>query len=105
MSRTGSGVSLIAGNDQSNLTPIALVGGSTLTFTHNLNRRAYQILVSDGTNGQLYPNSGVTVTQTLNAVTLVNNLGAITVYVAVRWENMSEELDLLRSTDSRIVVV
>ncbi len=104
MSRTGSGVSLIAGHDQQNLTPIAMAGGETLTFTHNLNRRAYQVIVSDGVNGTIYGNAGVTVTQTANAVVCVNNLGSITVFVAIRWENPTIELDLLASTDPRIVV-
>ncbi len=105
MSRTGSGVSLIAGHDQQNLTPIALANGDSLIFTHNLDRRAYQVLVSDGVDGRIYSDADVTVTQTANAVTAVNNLNAITVYMTVRWENPTIELDLVRSTDPRIVVV
>jgi len=107
MSATSQGgVSVIAGANHGSLVPVSLASGATLTFTHGLGRRAYQVLVTDGVNGRLMTNAEMTVTQaTVNAVSVQNATGGVlTIYVAIRWENLTAELDLIAATDSRVSI-
>ena len=107
MSATGQGgVSVIAGANHGQLTSVTIPSGGTLTFTHNQGRRAYQVLVTNGTSGALVPETVCLVAQATDDAITVQNLdeGDQSVYVACRWENLTEELDLVRANDSRIVI-
>jgi hypothetical protein len=105
MSATGhGGVSIIFGENHAELKPVLLLSGQNMVFTHNLGRKAYQVLVTDAANGARVPNTVVAVTQpTANAVVLTNlNEGDTTVYTAIRWEDFTPSLDLIHSDDPRV---
>ena len=117
MSATGQGgVTLIAGQNHGELSPVALANGDILTFTHNVGRRAYQVLVTSGAPA----NAGAVLTQisnvlvaqpTVNAISVANNtLAPISIFVACRWEENTAELDLVLTngnngtSDPRVVI-
>lgn len=117
MSATGQGgVTLIAGQNHGELSPVALAAGDILVFTHNVGRRAYQVLVTSGdpanAGAVLTQISNVAVAQaTANAISVTNNTGApISIFVACRWEENTAELDLVLTngdngtSDPRIVI-
>ncbi len=108
MSATGQGgVSLISGQSHGELDPVVIGAGEALTFTHRVGRKAYQVLVSDGTDGYLLLNTVATVTQPdVNTIIVTNNAGegSIEVYISCRWENLTTELDLIGPDDGRVVI-
>lgn len=117
MSATGQGgVTLIAGRNHGELSPVTLAAGNILTFTHNVGRRAYQVLVTSGAPANagavLTPISNVLVAQpNVNTITVLNStLASISIFVACRWEENTAELDLVLTngaagtSDPRVVI-
>ena len=105
------GVTVLSGSNHGALTPIALTAGQTLTLTHGLNRRAFQVITTSGEDanyGQVLtlPVLQPQVASRYDTVSVQNNTGqTISVFVACRWEENSKELSLLASTDSRISII
>lgn len=116
MSATGQGgVTLIAGQSHGQLEPVALAGGDQLVFTHNVGRYAFSVIVTDGgiNRGQVLTSAdGIFIVQPdVNTVIVQNTDATRNVYISVRWEEPSSELDLVLSgaqagsiDDPRIVV-
>lgn len=122
MSATGQGgVTLIAGRNHGELTPVLIAGGGgTLTFNHNVGRRAYQVIVTSGDvsppnfeYGSVFESAdGIDVEQpTVNQI-VVTNTSRITApfFIACRWEENTVELDLVLTngnagtSDPRVVI-
>lgn len=117
MSATGhGGVTLIAGQNYGQLSPVLIPSGSALTFTHNLGRRAYQVIVTSGApinyGAVLTSAQSVSVSQlSANAIVVSNNdESSLLVFIACRWEENTAELDLVLtdgnngSSDPRVVI-
>lgn len=118
MSATGQGgVTLIAGRNHGELTPVLIAGaGGTLTFNHNVGRRAYQVIVSSGDPAEygtvFGPGDGIDVAQpTVNQIVVTNTSRiASLLFIACRWEENTVELDLVLTngnagtSDPRIVI-
>jgi len=116
MSATGQGgITLITGVNHGALSPITIPASSTLTFTHGVNRRAFSVLVTSGAAsnyGQLLTNL-VSVSQPQDGGTgrydsiVVSNddaVNPITVFVSCRWEEPTNELDLVAAGDARLEI-
>lgn len=107
MSATGQGgISVITGSNHAQLAPVSIGSLSTLEFTHNVGRKAYQVIVTDGDSGAILV-SEVAVSQPSANKIAVQNVteGSLLVYIACRWENLTAELDLVSATDSRVEIV
>lgn len=79
MSATGhGGVTVIAGQNYGQLSPVTIPAEGTLTFSHDLGRRAYQVIVTSGedaTYGSMLTSAeGLDVSQpTANQIVITNN--------------------------------
>lgn len=116
MSATGyGGVTLLAGQTHDELSPVEIPAFSSLTFTHNVGRRAFQVIVTSGNvfdYGRVLTQADIAVSQPSENVLVVanNNEDTRLVFIACRWEHMSYELDLVMSgpensvQDSRVVI-
>lgn len=121
MSAIGSGVLLLCGNQLDGfvgtvppasppsgvanaMTPLAVAFGGTVTVSHYVRRKAWQVLVSDD-NGNVLPMSqapapgSFSVSQTLSGSsapdTIVISCGqTANVFIAVRWQENSVEAQL-----------
>ena len=106
MSAIGSGVTLIAGSQLDNLTPISVSGGDTVTFSHFVGKKAWQIIVTDD-DGNI--RSDMPATQTLNARpaadTIAIAVGATaSIFISIRWQENSVEASMI-PVDSPSVVI
>lgn len=116
MSATGQGLSLITGINHSSLAPVTIPAAQALTFTHGLDRQAFSVIVTSGSAanyGQvLVTSDNVVVSQPadggtgrFDTIVISNNdASPVTVFVSCRWEESTRELDLVQSSDSRIVI-
>jgi hypothetical protein len=110
MSATGQGgVSVIAGQSHGQLSPVTIPASGFLTFTHNVGRFAFSVLVTDGgaNYGQVLTSADdMFVTQPdANTVVVSNNSGDNKpVFISCRWEEPTPELDLISASDPRIEI-
>lgn len=117
MSATGqNGVTLIAGQNHGELSPVTIPVGNILAFTHNVGRRAYQVIVTSGdplnAGAVLTPAAGAIVSQPNANTILVSNgsVNPLSVFIACRWEENTVELDLVftngqgGTSDPRVVI-
>jgi len=110
MSATGQGgVSIIAGQTHSALSPVSIPSAGTLTFTHNVGRYAFSVIVTSGGGnyGQVLTSTNdMFVSQPdVNTIVVTNNGGdEATVFVSCRWEEPTPELDLVSASDPRVVI-
>ena len=106
MSATGQGgVSLIASPNSGNTTGVAIPNGQSLKYTHNVGKKAYQVLVTDPNGNILNVAGGITVTQSTGVITVANSSGgALTVFIEARWEENSAEVTLVPSNSAALVV-
>lgn len=117
MSATGKGTTLIysdqldgtaplggsAGATRPAMTPVFLNAGDTLTFSHFVGRKAWQVLITSGDDdffGSLLWSASHVVTQTLGVRPLPDTVSIYTtktgsVYVSIRWEENSTEVDAI----------
>jgi hypothetical protein len=117
MSATGQGgVTLIAGQNHGQLSPVTIDGGNQLVFSHDVGRYAFSVLVTDGgaNRGQLLTGAdNILILQPDVNTVIVQNTGVAdaSVYISIRWEEPSSELDLVLAgaapgsvSDPRIVI-
>lgn len=117
MSATGQGgVTLIAGQNHGQLDPVGIDAGQQLVFTHNVGRFAFSVIVTSGdlNRGQVLTGAdGVSILQPdVNTLVVLNGSESdLLVYISVRWEEPSSELDLVLAgatpgsvDDPRIVI-
>jgi hypothetical protein len=106
MSAIGSGVTLIAGSQLDNLSPISVASGDTVTFSHFVGKKAWQIVVTDD-NGNI--RSDMPATQTLNARPAADTIeivagDAADIFISIRWQENSVEASMI-PVDSPSVVI
>lgn len=107
MSALGTGTTFLTGSSDGLFTPVALAAGQQVTFTHNFGTRAFEIRATDSVTGAL---TGcfdeVEIDQpTVNSITVYNGSAiARSLYIQVRWEVPSMDLDIVRPSDSRMVI-
>lgn len=117
MSATGhGGVTVIAGQNYGQMEPVSIPSGGSLTFTHNVGRRAYQVIVTSGNpftyGAVLTAAQDILVAQlSANQIVVTNDSdGSALVFIACRWEENTAELDLVLSngdagtSDPRVVI-
>ena len=104
VSSLGKGVTLLSASAQGQFSPILLTAGQTLAFNHGLNRRAFQVLVTNQ-DGQMLnlpvdqPQAG----DRYDSLVIENNtLSSVEVFVFCRWEEASRELSLIAFNDERL---
>lgn len=100
------GISLITGSNHATLAPVTLASGEQLTFNHNTGRRAFSVLVTSSDGQVLTGNDGLFVSQPTTNSVVVANTGRVTatIYVSVRWEEPTVELDLVTPGSGKIVI-
>lgn len=108
MSAIGKGVTLIAGSQLDNLSPITIPAFNKLVFSHYVGRKAWEIILTDPEGAV---EGGIDVVQTLgvrpapDTVEIFNNAGAPRpLFISIRWEENSIEAAAV-ATDSSSVVV
>lgn len=100
------GISLITGSNHATLAPVTLASGEQLTFNHNTGRRAFSVIVTSSDGQVLTGNDGLFVSQPTTNSVVVANTGRVsaTIYVSVRWEEPTVELDLVTPGSGKIVI-
>jgi hypothetical protein len=106
MSAIGSGVTLIAGSQLDNLTPISVASGDTITFSHFVGKKAWQIVVTDD-NGNI--RSDMPATQTLNARPAADTIEIVAgdtadIFISIRWQENSVEASMIPVGSSSVVI-
>lgn len=124
MSATGKGVSLIfsnqldgpaplggsAGATRSAMSPVFVGAGSTVTFSHYVGRKAWQVLLSSGSDGSSFGlvSDLATVTQTLGvrpAPDTITVTASVDVFVSPRWEENSKEVNAIPAGSASVEIV
>lgn len=104
------GVTILAGANHGQLSPITLTAGQTLVFDHGLNRRAFQVIVSSGADANFGQLLQLPVAQPLaggryDTIAIENDtLATVQVFVACRWEENSVEASYIASGDARLEI-
>lgn len=113
MSALGKGIAVIVATTHSDMSPITIPALTTLIFTHNLNKIAFEVIITDSAGNMVNAADDIVVTQPLSGVPAVfrtvnvTNVGArddVTVYISIRWEENTTELDLIPQGDPRVVI-
>lgn len=107
MSALGTGTTFLTGSSDGQFTPITLAAGQQLTFTHNFGRRAFEIRPTDAVTGAptgCYDDLEID-QPTVDTITIYNGSAvARSIYVQVRWEVPSMDLDIIGPSDSRLAI-
>lgn len=107
MSAIGSGVTIIAGSQLDGMSPIALVAGDIVTFSHYVGKKAWQIVVTDA-EGNI--KTDMPATQTLNArpaadtIAFAASPGTRSVFFSIRWQENSVEASMIPVGSSSITI-
>lgn len=106
MSAIGSGITIISGSQLDASIPVALAVGETLTFSHFVGKKAWQIICSDA-EGNIIPNWRIV--QTLNAPGIADTIAMIapgsgSYFISIRWQENSAETSMI-PVDSASVVI
>jgi hypothetical protein len=107
MSAIGSGVTIIAGSQLDGMTPIALVAGDVITFSHYVGKKAWQIVVTDAEGNIL---TDMAATQTLgtrpapDTIAFAASPGTRSVFLSIRWQENSVEASMIPVGSSSVVI-
>lgn len=107
MSAIGKGVTLIAGSQLDNLSPITIPAFNKLVFSHYVGRKAWEVIVTDQNGGFVITK----VTQTLgvrpapDTVEIFNEEAVERQrFISIRWEENSVETDAVATGSSSVVI-
>ena len=107
MSAIGSGITIISGSKLDASVPVAMTSGQTLTFSHYVGKKAWQIICSDA-EGNIV--TDMPATQSLSVTPgLPDTIALIpatsgSYFISIRWQENSAETSMI-PVDSASVVI
>ena len=107
MSAIGSGITVISGSKLAASIPVALAINETLTFSHFVGKKAWQIICSDAEGNII---TGWRIVQALSATPGIADTIAMiapvsgSFFISIRWQENSAETSMI-PVDSASVVI
>lgn len=107
MSAIGSGITVISGSQLDASIPIVLASGDTLTFSHFVGKKAWQIICSDAEGNII---TGWAIVQILSGVFGIADTIALiapssgSYFISLRWQENSAETSLIPVGSTSVVI-